>query len=173
MQQLLGPFWFHETGPNEVTVYERIGRRQVPIRVETEGWPDRLTAEAKHELSQALAGVYQGVKEREPLDSKLGKLKESLKAFPNFESMGSEEQEALVKYLTGAETPVRDTVIDTEPAGSHIGNLGESTFEEAVNREVEKRLRDFTARLQELESKAIIPASAPPPGEKDQASGQE
>lgn len=101
MENLFGNFWFHDDGSGQVSVYERIGRRYLPVRVETEGWPDRLPFEARKLLDERLAERLEVATTRTPTDVKLSNLEAALMAFPGFEAMTSEDKEALKLVLVG------------------------------------------------------------------------
>lgn len=101
MERLIGNFWFHDDGSGQVTLYERLGRRNVVVRAESEGLPERLPFETRKLIQELLNEKLKIAAERTPTDVKLSNLEAALAAFPGYEEMTEEAKEALKITLVG------------------------------------------------------------------------
>lgn len=144
MHHLVGNFWLHDDGTGQVSLYERIGRRYLPIRVESEGLPMRLPFEVRQDLEARIAEALKIAQDRTPTDVKLDALEGALQAFPGYEKMTAEDREALKLVLVGNNPEVLRPVPPDPPA---------LPKHETVESQVERINREKIAQLNLLAQK--------------------
>lgn len=126
MERLIGNIWFHDDGTGEVSIYERIGRRYLPIRAESEPLPDRIAFEARQAIESKIAQMVARRASLTPLSTKLANLESQLEQFPNWTKLPEDEKQTLRDHLSAGMT---DTPYQ---APEPVGLPRQPTIEEVV-----------------------------------------
>lgn len=146
MERLIGNIWFHDDGTGEVSVYERIGRRYLPIRAESEPLPDRIPFEAKQAIEAKVKEMLARRASLTPLATKLENLERQLEQFPNWLTLSEEEKQSLRDHLSAGMT---DTpYVAPEPVGLPAVPTIEMQVE-AANRAKQTEISDLAAQQTE------------------------
>lgn len=148
MERLVGNIWIHDPGTGEVSFYERIGRNQRPLRVESEELPDRIPFEAQQIIKQRMQEMRTVLDARTPKQVRLANLETALALFPAYVNGSPAEKQHLLDSLCEGlpdhwEAPVR------EPQGLPREPTVEETVDKA-NKAKQQELSDLAAKETEI-----------------------